>query len=251
MSTPIDKVIRRLQKSGRLRRLYKDAGQFFEPPAGPPPPGDLEARRRAAKRIHVGCGPKNIFTGWYNVDLRWFPGVDEALDVTRSWPFEGLERVYAEHFLEHLSLEDAVHFLERAGQSLGVGGKIRLSTPNLHWVWLTHFHASGAPDPTIVADTLKSNRAFHGWGHQFLWSEAMLRYVLGAQGFQDLHFCGYGESDDPTLRDLERHGGYSVEGGQPSVVIVEATRGAAPIHTPVDLSAKLEDEYGRFVRAGH
>lgn len=251
MNTPIEKVIRRLQKSGRLRRLYQDAGQFFAPPAGPKPPADLKSRRQAAKRVHVGCGPKNIFPGWYNVDLRWFPGVDEALDVTKSWPFDGLERIYAEHFLEHLPLWDAVHFLERAGQSLVQGGKIRLSTPNLHWVWLTHFHAAGANDEVIVADTLKSNRAFHGWGHQFLWSEAMLRLVLEGQGYTELAFCGYGESLDPSLRDLERHGGYSIEGGQPSVVIVEATRGARPIATPASLAARLEDEFGRFVRSGH
>jgi hypothetical protein len=249
--TAIDDFMSRVRRSGRLRRIYRDVGAIFEAPPGPPPPADLDERRKRAKKIHVGCGPKNIFPGWYNVDIRWFAGMDEALDVTKGWPFENVERVYTEHFLEHLSLEDSVEFLARAGNSLVEGGKIRLSTPNLHWVWLTHFRTGDLGIEPRVDDTLKSNRAFHGWGHQFLWSEEMLRFVLGELGFVDVRFYGYGKSDDPTLVDLERHGGYSIEGGQPSVVIVEASKSKAPIAISESLRTKLETDYHRYVDSGH
>ena len=35
------------------------------------------------------------------------------MDVTKPWPFNGLEYVYGEHFLEHLSLEGAIAFLDK------------------------------------------------------------------------------------------------------------------------------------------
>ena len=35
------------------------------------------------------------------------------MDVTKPWFFNGLEYVYGEHFLEHLSLEGAIAFLDK------------------------------------------------------------------------------------------------------------------------------------------
>ena len=50
------------------------------------------------------------------------------MDVTKPWPFNGLEYVYGEHFLEHLSLEGAIAFLNNVWKSLKPGGVILLST---------------------------------------------------------------------------------------------------------------------------
>ena len=65
------------------------------------------------KKVQVGCGPHNIMADWWNVDIRPFPGIDQVMDVTKPWPFNGLEYVYGEHFLEHLSLEGAIAFLDK------------------------------------------------------------------------------------------------------------------------------------------
>ncbi|MEI2418966.1 hypothetical protein V6O07_01730 [Arthrospira platensis SPKY2] len=66
------------------------------------------------KKLQVGCGPKNILSDWWNVDVRPFPGIDLAMDVTQSWNLNNLEYVYGEHFLEHLTLEGAIAFLDQA-----------------------------------------------------------------------------------------------------------------------------------------
>ena len=36
------------------------------------------------KKVHVGCGPKNIFPDWWNVDIRSFQGIDTVMDVTKT-----------------------------------------------------------------------------------------------------------------------------------------------------------------------
>lgn len=33
------------------------------------------------RRVHVGCGPNNIFSDWWNVNIRHFKGLDQVMDV--------------------------------------------------------------------------------------------------------------------------------------------------------------------------
>ncbi len=197
------------------------------------------------RRVHVGCGPRPL-PGWHNVDIKPLPEADSVFDVTKRWPFQGLDYVYAEHFLEHLALTDAMRFLARAGRSLRVGGCLRLSTPNLAYVMRTHFRPRTRADAVIEA-TFKTNRAFHGWGHRFLYSEAFLRWLLTEVGFVRIRFHAYGESDNPDLRGLERHGDYKVGDGLPSVLIAEALRGTSLPHLSPRLLARARDAYLRYV----
>ncbi|MDQ2978064.1 MAG: hypothetical protein M3R62_02505, partial [Acidobacteriota bacterium] len=108
----------------------------------------LFAGRHAASappaRLHIGCGSEAI-PGWLNIDSRELPGVDRVLDVTRGLPFENVSAIYAEHFLEHLSLDHGLEFLSRCRQALRDDGVLRLSTPNLDWVYLTHYRIGKWP----------------------------------------------------------------------------------------------------------
>lgn len=202
-------------------------------------------------RIHVGCGPNALKPNWLNVDIRPFAGVDQVCDITQPWDgLTAVEYVYGEHFIEHLSLEQALAFLRHAAGAMIDGGRIRLSTPALEWVIATHFHPGEQSEPRMLAQTFGINRAFHGWGHRFLWSRAMLEKALGACGFQDIAFLGYGESDHETLRGIEEHGGYKVQNGFPSTWIVEGARRGDLVTDDAFLAA-AEQEFTRYVRSGH
>lgn len=168
--------------------------------------------------------------------------------MTEPWPWQNLDYVYGEHFLEHLSLDGAIQFLAQAAAALRAGGRIRLSTPGLEWVWRTHFDAS-APAPDVVAGTYQANRAFYGWGHRFLYSRPMLEHVLQGAGFADLTFHRFGASDDPALRGPERHGDFEVIDTWPNVWIVEATPGGTGPSTT--LLAEADHELERYRRSGH
>jgi predicted SAM-dependent methyltransferase len=202
-------------------------------------------------KVQVGCGPKALLEGWCNTDIRGFAGIDQVMDATEPWPFSGLTHVFGEHFLEHLEIDKAVDFLVHAGNSLAPGGRIRLSTPNLAWVIRTHFDVGPVGEEKRLADTLRTNRAFYGWGHRFLWTTEMLTGLLATLGYEEVEVYGYGESRDPEFVNLERHGGYSVVDGHPSVVIVEAVRGDAPIERSEPIDKWIDHEFMRHVRAGH
>lgn len=203
------------------------------------------------KKVHVGAGPHAIMPDWWNVDIRKFPGIDEVVDATEPWPYNDLSYIYAEHFLEHLTLDRALLFLTHAGNSLRKGGVLRLSTPNLEWVMHTHFQTGRAEREKRIMDTLRTNRAFHGWGHQFLYSPEMVLYLFEQLGYADIVFCEYGQSRHAPLTDIEKHGKFSFAGGFPSVIIVEGIRGDRAIAVPESLLSFLQEHFLRQVAGGH
>lgn len=176
-------------------------------------------------RLHLGSGRVHL-DGWLNIDLLPLEGVDVALDVTTDLPFADVDAVYSEHFLEHLEPEDAVRLLARIHAVLREGGVLRLSTPNLDYVWKVLYTAS-APTAEKIERALSINRAFYGWQHRFLWNRELLGDVLGTLGFEDLRWSRYGESERTHLRGLEHHPPYPDEPGLPHVLIVEATKAVA------------------------
>ncbi len=182
---------------------------------------------KGLKRIHVGCGQTRL-PGWWNVDRIDNSSVDECIDVLKEWPFEDVDYIYSEHFIEHLQLQDFLRFLTQTGNSLANGGTIRMTTPNLKWVMATHFILDAGFDRTINY-TIRTNMAFYGWNHRFLFTEEILELILTEIGFKRIVFNAYGESELEVLRNLESHRGNKIQAGHPSMLCVEATRGTAPI----------------------
>ena len=174
-------------------------------------------------KLHIGSG-NSALSGWVNLDIADYPGVDAVLDVRQGIPFTDVEFIFAEHFIEHLTLEEGLAFMRECRRILTADGVLRLSTPNLDWVWLTHYRQ---PEQLLEQDAimacLEINRAFHGWGHRFLYNLHTLSSALNGSGFCEVIARGYGESTVAELRGLERHEHHADIPGAPSVIIVEAS----------------------------
>jgi predicted SAM-dependent methyltransferase len=183
--------------------------------------GSRPAARPAATRLHIGSGRERL-EGWTNMDIQPLPGVDVVADVTKGLRFTEVEAIFAEHFLEHLAIGDAVQFLLEAWRVLVPGGWLRLSTPNLDWVWSTHYRLD-LEDGAKREAALGLNRAFHGWRHRFLWNRELLGEALGACGFE-ARWCRYGESELPVFQHVEHHETYTDLPELPHVIIAEAQK---------------------------
>lgn len=191
------------------------------------------SQRHRADKLHVGSGPL-VREGWTNVDLEDHPGVEFVLDVRDGLPFENVSYIYAEHFIEHLTSDEGLRFLKECRAALNDRGVIRLSTPNLDWVWLTQYR-----QPSSIQDCFAINKSFRGWGHQFLYNRETLTAALHDAGFADVRACRYGESADPVLRHLERHE-KSLDAPELTHVIVMEGRGRG---VPTRELAVVSDDY--------
>ncbi len=85
---------------------------------------------RKGLKLNIGCGPLS-FKGWVNIDFESFPGVYHH-DARDPIPLaDGSARhIHCEHFLEHLTQEDAVRFLRECHRLLEPGGSLRLILPD-------------------------------------------------------------------------------------------------------------------------
>jgi predicted SAM-dependent methyltransferase len=175
------------------------------------------------KKVHLGCG-SNHLDGWLNVDLIPYPGVDFVWDVKEGLPFTDLRAVYAEHFIEHLTIDAAITLLLDIQGALSTDGIIRLTTPNLEWMLLSHYNLD-RPDIDRAEMALSVNRAFYGWDHRFLWNQELLQEVLNACGYTDVNSTSYGQSDHEVFMNIERHEKYNDLDGHSHVCIIEGRKG--------------------------
>jgi predicted SAM-dependent methyltransferase len=218
----------------RIIRAWRSAARRFRQRSRRP------LRRMRVEKLHIGSGPQ-VLQGWTNVDLEYHPGVDHVLDVRDGLPFDAVDYLYAEHFIEHLTHDEGMRFLAECRAALKPSGVLRLSTPNLDWVWSTQYRRS-SEDP--VRDCFAINKSFRGWGHQFLYNLETLTAALHDAGFAEVRAFRYGESERPLLSGLERHERSPDGVDLPHVIIVEAW-GEQPAE---DALRALSEDYDQAIR---
>lgn len=173
--------------------------------------------------LHLGCGPC-VLPGWINLDTeQGIPGV-VSWDLRRELPLrdQSIEAVYSEHFIEHLSLEDARRLLRECARVMKPGALIRLSTPDLAFL-VEAYRASRLHEwqdvdwlPASAADLM--NEGMRSWGHRYLHDEASLCRLLASAGFIEPTRVAWRQSRDARLQGLESrpfHGDLIVEAIRP------------------------------------
>lgn len=84
-------------------------------------------------KIDLGCGP-NKKEGFIGLDKIKFDGVDHVIDIgNERWPFddESVDEAFSSHFVEHLTAEQRVHFVNELYRVLKKDGKAAILVP--HW----------------------------------------------------------------------------------------------------------------------
>lgn len=161
----------------------------------------------AHEKLHLGCG-SNIIPEWTNVDLSDLKGVTKW-DLTKSLPVDSssVDYIYSEHFIEHITREQAKGLLIECSRVLRMGGVLRISTPDLRK--LVNEYLSGNlmewselgwnPDTPCAL----MNEGMRLWGHQYLYDAAELKQLLLDCGFDSVELMSWRESKHHELRGLE------------------------------------------------
>jgi SAM-dependent methyltransferase len=199
-------------------------------------------RDHPERKLNLGAGP-DAKQGWLNTDIDMLRDnvLDLAyLDAGERFPFpdKSFDFIYSEHLIEHLTLDKAILMLRESRRVLKPGGRIRVATPDLH-VYLKLFEASTPEREDFIAKKLKFtgwpktpdpecvilNLSLHDWGHQFVYTPKMLRFVLEHEGFRDVTAHQVGESGVPQFRKIESRASWD-DGGLNAreTMIFEAVR---------------------------
>lgn len=157
-------------------------------------------------KLHLGCGDV-LLAGWVNIDIE-SDLADAKLDITSGLPYEdgSVSHIFAEHVIEHVTLEQARSLLAECRRVLSPNGVIRISTPDLRW--LAHVYISGLThlwgdiwQPESPCKLI--NEGMRSWGHQFLYDADELVALLRASGFPTVKRQNWHVSDHSELNGLE------------------------------------------------
>ena len=203
----------------------------------------------AIKKLQIGAGT-NLREDWLNTN--YFPWRKEVMHLDASAPFpfanDTFDYVFSEHMIEHISYPQGLHMLRECFRALRPGGKIRISTPDIQFLfdlyqqkhtpiqaeynewmvnWMRERDMESAPYPAPI---FIINNFVRDWGHQFIYDEDSLRFALAQAGFTAVRRCQIQESEDPILRQLEHEQRYppgflrletlTMEGSKPVVGVV-------------------------------
>ena len=120
-------------------------------------------------------------------------------------------------------------------------GVLRLSTPNLDWVMLTHYRGP-RPPPTTPAKTASASTARSTAGDTSSSTTRRRSSPRSRRPVSRRGRCRYGESERPGLAGLERHETWEDTPDLPHVLVVEASGRSNPEPLGADV-----DDYRRDV----
>jgi predicted SAM-dependent methyltransferase len=181
---------------------------------------DAYIASHALRKLHLGAGSAGA-ADWLTTDAD--PRSEGVVYLDASAPFPipeaTFDYVYSEHMIEHLSWEAGLGVLRECLRVMKPGAAIRIATPDLAVLLGLYRERDAAAERYVRWITDRAlpgigkyhgafviNNAFRAWGHQFLYDGELLEIALRETGFVDIRRCAYGESADPNLRGIERHG---------------------------------------------
>lgn len=142
------------------------------------------------------------------------------LDATRPLPFAPatFEWIYAEHFIEHVTLRQGITWLKEVRRVLKPGGFARLTTPDLRRYMTAYleeddrFFAAhrerilrlGLP-PMETRKAWMVNQIFQFWGHKWIYDLDELRFAATEAGFapQDVQERSFRQGREPQVSALD------------------------------------------------
>jgi predicted SAM-dependent methyltransferase len=158
-------------------------------------------------KLHLGCGD-NLLPGWSNVDFNSWAGVIEH-NLTRPLPLkaESVEFIFTEHFIEHITRDEALALVKDCYKVLKPGGVLRISTPNLKTIVAQYLEEPKEEwkdwdwRPETTCQML--NGSVRLWGHQFIYDFEEINLLLHKAGFEKVQQVAWRESSYEALKGLE------------------------------------------------
>lgn len=160
-------------------------------------------------KLNLGCGPHTMLD-WINYDLDKLPGsVAIKLDLSRGelpHADESVDFIFSEHFIEHITKDQAKALLRECFRVLKPDGVLRVVTPDLDRLVEQYVRGNvakipGVWEPNSACEML--NEGMRLWGHQYLYDKEEFGNMLQESGFKSAWDCARHISKHDDLKGLE------------------------------------------------
>jgi predicted SAM-dependent methyltransferase len=161
-------------------------------------------------KINLGCGPHGM-QGWINLDLdppnqSLYRKADLSQGLPPVFERESVDFIYSEHFIEHITREQALKLMKDCFRVMKPGGVMRISTPDLDFL-ITCYRQEKldkwAPTWQPKTPCQMVNEGMRLWSHQFLYDKAELMRLGFEAGFVRCKDFLWRVSERQELRGLE------------------------------------------------
>ncbi len=177
-------------------------------------PAQLLASYKVVK-LNIGCGT-DYKKGWINIDNNSdnnIENLDLNWDLLNPLPFDdnSADFIFHEHFMEHLSVEEAQAVMKDLMRVLKPDGVMRIAMPDLATIVDTYINIPINKDPVLKGrkiDFVKTpaewmNMSFRWWGHKWLYDWEELQRRMKEVGYTTIKRCKLKQSSHPELKNLE------------------------------------------------
>ena len=206
------------KKLGLAYGPYKVARQVLGHIQRPGKIKQILSRKDQPIKLHIASG-ENYKEGWVNIDLHPITRKDILHDLSNGIPFpdNSVDFNYNEHFIEHLSYEHGLAFMNEAYRVLKPGGVLRTACPDLtFWVdgytkdnwraqeWVGLINAHWYPNRSFM---LNQHMREDG-GHKHIYDYEGLAARLNEAGFfsHHIHQVQMNQSAYPELQNIDWRG---------------------------------------------
>lgn len=162
-------------------------------------------------KLHLGCGPK-IQEGWVNIDNNYDNNIDLKkldinMDLTEPLPFSDnyADKVFHEHFIEHLVKPEGEKFLKECYRVLKKGGVMRIGWPDIQKLMVAYVKRDRKYYDYIAPNAFWTKKDdswdelipdfFYSWDHRYGYTRKHMERVLKSIGFREIRKKNFNSSD--------------------------------------------------------
>lgn len=152
-------------------------------------------------RVHLGCGPHPVpeqFADWDNYDINPGKGGIKRNLVATPLPYDNgtVDFIFSEHFLEHITRDEALQLLRECHRVLRPKSTIRTTVPSLEFLLDAYFKKditrwAGAWQPKTPCQMV--NYGMTSWGHRFTYDTEELILLHKEAGFEHVKAVAHGK----------------------------------------------------------
>lgn len=172
-------------------------------------------KKKGLLKLNIGCGT-DYKKGWINIDNNSDNNIkklDINWDLRKPLPIDDgtIDFIFNEHFIEHLSVNEARVALKEFKRILKEDGVMRIAMPDLKDVIANYLDPDWKNKPYIKRFNMQFiqtgaeliNINFRWWGHKWLYDWEELERRLFETGFKSVERKQMQKSNKTELSNLE------------------------------------------------